>query len=351
MAQTRQMQLYHNRTARSEVVLKWRGRMMLMRYGQVEGIDKSIPRLVQGTSMKSEEALARGFALFDEWYEAGMTAFDTAHQYGEGDVERVLGKWMEQRGVRDQVVVITKGAHHTQDRKRVTPFDITSDLFDSLARLRTGAVDLYLLHRDDESVPVGPIVDILNEHKSAGRIRAFGASNWRHERIQAANDYAHAHGLTPFAASSIHISLAEQVKEPWRDCISITGAKGRAGYEWYRRTQTPLFAWSSLSGGFFTGRFRPDNLASFSDERDRDCIVAYAYPENFERLERANQRAREKGLTAAQIALAYVINQPLNVFVLVGHQSAAEVRQNLVACDLALAPQEMDWLDLRRDKR
>ena len=87
-----------------------------MRYGAVEGIDKSIPRLVQGTSMSGADARNRGFALLDELFEAGMTAFDTAHQYGEGEVERALGRWMQERGVRDQVVIITKGAHHTQDR-------------------------------------------------------------------------------------------------------------------------------------------------------------------------------------------------------------------------------------------
>ena len=322
-----------------------------MRYGAVEGIGKSIPRLVQGTSMSGADARNRGFALLDELFEAGMTAFDTAHQYGEGEVERALGRWMQERGVRDQVVIITKGAHHTQDRKRVTPFDISSDMFDSLARLRTETIDLYLLHRDDESVPVAPLMDTLNEHLHAGRIRAFGASNWRHERIQAANDYARAHQLTGFAASSVHISLAEQVKEPWRDCITITGAKGRAGYEWYQRTQMPLFAWSSMAGGFFTGRYLPDNLDALTLDNDRSCILAYGYPENFERLERARVLAQEKGLAATQIALAWVLNQPLNVFVLVGHQSAAEVRQNLVACDVTLTQAELEWLDLRRDEQ
>src|SRR5438270_2885101 len=112
-----------------------------MRYGHVEGLDKPIPRLVQGTSMSAAFARSQGFALLDELFEAGMTAFDTAHQYGEGEVERLLGRWVDERGVRDQVVIITKGAHHTQDRKRVTPFDISSDMFDSLARLRTETID------------------------------------------------------------------------------------------------------------------------------------------------------------------------------------------------------------------
>ncbi len=65
-------------------------------------------------------------------------------------------------------VHIGKGAQHNRDRRRVTPFDITSNLYDSLARFRTDYIDLYLLHRDDPNVPVGPIVETLNEHYEAG---------------------------------------------------------------------------------------------------------------------------------------------------------------------------------------
>ena len=86
--------------------------------------------------------------------------------------------------------MIGKGAHHNADRKRVTPFDITADLFDSLARFGFDHVDLYLLHRDDPSVPIGPIVEVLNEHFSEGRIKAFGGSNWTPERLREANEYA-----------------------------------------------------------------------------------------------------------------------------------------------------------------
>jgi aryl-alcohol dehydrogenase-like predicted oxidoreductase len=124
----------------------------------------------------------RSFALLDEVFAQGGTTFDTAHQYGGGDCERTLGRWVRDRGLRDEVVIIGKGAHHNEDRKRVTPFDITGDLYDSLARLESDYIDLYLLHRDDPSVPVGPIVEVLNEHKEEGRIQAFGGSNWRPER-------------------------------------------------------------------------------------------------------------------------------------------------------------------------
>jgi aryl-alcohol dehydrogenase-like predicted oxidoreductase len=320
-----------------------------MRYGQVPGINKPISRLVQGTVMISSGKLDESFALLDAIYALGCNAFDTAHVYGNGDSERTLGRWVRERELHDRVVIITKGAHPNQDRPRVTPFDITSDLYDSLARLKLDYIDLYLLHRDDPSVPVGPIVEVLNEHLRAGRIHAFGGSNWSHTRIAAANEYARAHGLVPFVASSPNFSLAEQVKEPWPGCISIGGARGQEAREWYTREQIAVFSWSSLAGGFFSGRFTRDNLASFTGGLDALCVYSYCYEDNFQRLDRARVLAQEKGLTVPQIALSYLFSQPLNLFALVGCNSGDEFRENRAALEVRLTPAEIAWLDLRSD--
>jgi aryl-alcohol dehydrogenase-like predicted oxidoreductase len=321
-----------------------------MRYGQIAGSSKPISRIVQGTSVAPVSMSNRDgcFALFDGVFAQGITAFDTAHQYAHGDAERLLGQWMHERGVREQVFILSKCAHHTEDRRRVTPADITADLMDSLARLATDYVDLFVLHRDDPSVPVGPIVEVLNEQQRAGRIGAFGGSNWSVERLQEANAYAAMRGLAPFTASSVHLSLAVQVRPPWRDCVTITGSEAQGARDWYARTQTPLFAWSSLSGGFCTGRFARNNLDTFTAEIDRLVIESYASEENFVRLERAQQLAAAKGLTLPQLALAYVLNQPFNVYALIGHQSSAEAAETAVACDVTLSVEELDWLDLKR---
>ena len=145
-----------------------------MEYGTVVGIDKPISRLVHGAMVLTGEDDAKEFALLDAVIEMGGNTFDTAHVYGGGSSERTIGRWMASRGNRDQVVILGKGAHHSQDRKRVTPFDITADIHDSLERFKVEDIDLYLLHRDDPSLPVGPIVEVLNEHKEAGHIHAFG---------------------------------------------------------------------------------------------------------------------------------------------------------------------------------
>ena len=232
----------------------------------------------------------------------------------------------------------------------MTPFDIAADLYDSLARLKTDYIDLYLLHRDDPNVPVEPIIDALNEHVRAGRIHAFGASNWSHARIEAANAYARANGLEPLIASSPQFSLADSMDEPWPLCVSISGSTGKAARGWYAQTQMPLLIWSPLASGFFTGKFRRDNLHLFGErEWDEVVVRSYANEPNFQRLDRANTLAAEKGLSAAQVALAYVMNHPMNTFVVVGPHSAEKFKANIEASEVRLTPQEMDWLDLKTD--
>lgn len=322
-----------------------------MLYANVPGVTKPISRLVQGTIMISTSKLDESFALLDGILAMGGTTFDTAHGYGNGDVERTFGRWLEARGNREQVVILGKGAHHSQDRQRVTPFDITADLHDSLARMKTDYIDLYILHRDDPSKPVGPIVEVLNEHRSAGRIHAFGGSNWSAARIEEANAYAATHKLTPFVASSPNLSLAVQLKAPWPNCVSISGPAGETDRAWYKAHNMPLFTWSSLAGGFFSGRFERDNLDSFTTYLDKLCVECYCTEDNFQRLDRVEELAAEKSMTIPQIATAYVLSYPLNIFALVGCNTANEFKANMAAMTLKLTPAEIAWLELKSDSR
>ena len=313
-----------------------------MRYGSIPGIEKPVSRLVQGTVMITSNKLDYSFELLDAVFEKGCNTFDTAHVYGGGDNERTVGRWVNDRDLRERIVMIGKGAH-PYGRNRVTPEDIESDINDSLERFGFDYIDLYLLHRDDPSVPVGPIVESLNEHKRAGRINAFGGSNWSHTRVQQANEYAQERGLTPFVASSPHFSLAVQIKEPWPDCLTITGPQGEEARAWYRSSQFPLFPWSSVAQGFFSGRFTRENREEQAGTLTMRC---YDTDENFVRLDRAKEVAARKGLTPNQIALAWVFHQGLNIFPLVGSWSPEEFDQNLAAMDVELTPEESAFLNL-----
>jgi len=256
---------------------------------------------------------------------------------------------MEARGNREDVVILSKCSHPLGDRKRVTPADIASDLHDTLERLRSDYVDLYLLHRDDPDVPVGPIVEAFNEHYKAGRVRSFGGSNWTHGRLQEANDYAAAHRLVPFTASSPNYSLAEQVEDPWgAGCTTVTGAANAEARQWYQDQQMPLFAYSSLARGMLSGRMTRENYEELADGA---CRAGYCHEVNFQRLDRVRELAAEKGVTVPQIGLAYVFARPLNVFALVGAVNREECEANTAALDLDLTPAEAAWLNLESDTR
>lgn len=319
-----------------------------MIYGEVAGIGKPVSRLVQGTVPLSAENTNASYALLDGVFENGCTAFDTAHVYAAGDCERILGSWVEARGLRDKVVVVTKGAHLNEDRNRVTPFDILSDIHDSLARLKMDYIDLYLLHRDDPDVEVGPIVEVLNELLEAGKVRAFGGSNWSRERVEKANAYAAAHGLTGFAVSSPQFSLVEQIEPPWPGCISIGGDEHEDDRRWYAENNIPVFAWSSLARGFLSGKYTRKDIEAAPQDEDLH-VRCFRSEANLARLDRAAALANNLGVTVPVLSLAYLLHQRPTVFPLVGCETPVEFEDNAECFDIELTEAQVDWLDLRRE--
>ena len=322
-----------------------------MQYGNVPGVTKPVSRLVQGTAntVFDSSKPAQAFALLDLAMEHGVNTFDTAHCYGEGN-ETTLGNWVRERNVRDKIVILAKGAH-PYGHNRVTPADIESDMTESMKRQGLDYFDLYVLHRDDPSVPVGPIVEALNAHQKAGRIGAFGGSNWAWQRIKEANDYAQEHGLTPFAVTSPNFSLAEMYEEPWDGCISISGPQGQEARDSYAQTGIAVMPWSSMAGGFFSDTYHRDNLDTFAADNyfAQLCIKCYCGETNFQRLDRARELASAKGLSVAQIALAFSMSQPLNLFTLVSSLNAEQFAANAAAHEIKLTPQEMAYLDLKAE--
>lgn len=321
-----------------------------MQYGNIPGVSKPVSRLVQGTATDFDPGKPdAGLALLDMALQYGINTFDTAHCYG-ADRSKLVGRWLRERDVRDKVVILAKGAH-PYGRPRVTPEDIESDLSDTLGWMQIDSVELYVLHRDDPAVPVGPIVEVFNKLHSEGKIGAFGGSNWTFDRIREANEYAHANGLIPLAVSSPNYSLAEQIQPPWDDCLSISGPQGDAARQWYAQSDVALMPWSSLAGGFWSDRYHRDNLDTFTkdDYFAQLALKCYCYEANFQRLDRARELAQQKGVTVPQIALAFILNQPLNIFPLISCANDEMFAANTAALEIKLTPQELAWLDLRAD--
>ena len=323
-----------------------------MRYSNLDGINKPVARLAQGTVMLTADDRDGNFRLLNALFENGYTTFDTAHGYGDGVCETELGAWMQARGLRDQIVILTKGAHpYEGEPDRVAPEFIRRDLEESLERLGTDHVEIYMLHRDSPHRPVDEIVDVLDEFRSQGLIGVYGGSNWRADRVKAANDYAAANGKAPFTVSSPQFSIAEMIKEPWPGCISVSGSSGEADRAWYDDNEISLFTWSSLAGGFLTGAFRRDNLDSFTDYYAVNSIGAYAYESNFRRLDRVLALAADKGVTPAQIAVAYVLSSNQRYHAIIANWKADEIAVNAAAVDISLSNAEIAWLEMKKEEK
>jgi predicted dehydrogenase/aryl-alcohol dehydrogenase-like predicted oxidoreductase len=304
-----------------------------MKYGRLEGVTKPISRLIMGVD--NITTMPHIFTMFDDFVERGGNTFDTAWIYGyDGACEKALGQWVKKRGVREEVVLLDKGAH----TPCCTPEHLTSQLKESLERLQSDYMDIYMMHRDNLAVPVGEFVEVLNEHLRAGRMRAFGGSNWTWERVEAFNAYAKKKGLKGFAAVSNNFSLARMVGTTWGGCLASSEPEFRA---WHLKTQMPLLAWSSQARGFFV---RGDPL----DRSDSELVHWWYSDDNFQRLERARQMAKKRGVPLIQIALAYVLNQPFPTFPLIGPRSLAETRTSFGALDIDLGPEDLAWLNLER---
>ncbi len=282
----------------------------------------------------NKDTWEEGAPVWDHWLEVGGNAFDTAFVYGGGKHEAALGQWIVNRGVAEQIVVTAKGAHTPQ----CTPEAIGQQLEISLDRLQLNAAPIYIMHRDNPDVPVGEFVDALNALRTAGKISIFGGSNWSIERFHAANQYAADNHLQPFTVLNNNLSLAVMEKPVWPGCISSHDAKT---LNYLRSGGAAHFSWSSQARGYFLPAELRDRLPE--DTRPETCFGSAA---NAERRARAEMLAVKMGVSAHNVAMAWVLNQPFPSFALVGPRVASEIDSTLPGCGLSLTEAQVRWLNL-----
>ncbi len=321
-----------------------------MEYTTFEANGKKVSRFIVGTmNIVNKDDLTEDFKRLDDALDLGINVIDTAMGYGMGTTEIALGKYFESRGNRDKVFLISKCCHPSPWRTRVTTYDMEADLNDALVKMKTDHIDLYMLHRDDESKPVGPLVETLDKYYEAGKIGAYGASNWSISRIQEANEYCKEHGLKGFTVSSPNYSLAQQYSNPFAPgCVTISGPENADARQWYEKTQMPVLAWSSMAGGMMSGRFTREMWKNEPDSLP-GSLKAYLGEENFTRLDRCAEIAKQRGCTVPQVAIAFILDGPMNVFPIVGAANRAELESSIGALDVRLTKEECEYLDLKRD--
>ena len=315
-----------------------------MTYGAIELLPQPVSRIVLGTAGAPMMAGENMDALLDGAVDRGINFFDTARSYGRA--EEVLGDWIRRRGNRERVLVLTKCGDIRHGVVKVDRQVIREQLETSLRTLQTEYIDIFLLHRDDPNTPVGEIMETLHEAKREGKFRLFGVSNWTAERIREANRYAALHRIEDFSVSSPNYGLALQMDDPFGGgCISLSGPDNREDRDWYIRTQMPVVAYSSLGRGFFSGKFRSDDPEGAKQVLDIYAQKGYLYPENLRRLRRAEEMAREKGLTVPEIAMRYVFASPMNLFAVVSTTKPERLDSSIEAAGDPLTAQEAKWLE------
>jgi aryl-alcohol dehydrogenase-like predicted oxidoreductase len=249
-------------------------------------------------------------ALLDRYHAAGGRELDLANVYGDGEANVAVGRWL--RG-RDDMVLYAKGCH--------PPFCSPSLVSEEVDRARTplGAdrLDVFVLHRDDPSLPVSAWADALVAERERGTIGAFGVSNWTLDR------YRELAELVDVAVFSNHFSLADMVEAPWPDCLANTRDElsGLDG--------TLFLAWSSLAAGYFAGVESP----------------SWDSPANRGRRDRAADLGRQLDTSATAVALAYVLHQGDHVRPVVGTRSTGRLDELLAAESIQLSPDQLAWLE------
>ena len=220
-----------------------------MRY--IDFCDESLSQIVLGTYGFCERIDDNtAFDIMNLYIENGGNVLDTARSYADGEAERLVGKFIKEKGIRDKVFISTKCSFpHKEDMhiSRLTPQEIEDDIDKSLIALGVDTIDMLWLHRDDERKCVRHMIDALNNMVQKGKIRNFGASNWTFDRIDSANRYAYESGRDGFIASQVHYNLAS-CSMVWDDTVVILDEDEKKRYE---NEGFPIFAYSPQAKGFF----------------------------------------------------------------------------------------------------
>ena len=322
----------------------------VMKYTHIKGVETPVSRLFIGTAWPSLDDEKLLFELFDRFFELGGNTIDTARFYGKGNgvakAEVLVGKWVEQCGKKRSEIHIQNKCCHPfisrdgvmhHERWRVSSAFITEDLLYSLDRMHLDYFDIYQLHRDDENIPVSELIDTLETHFRAGLIKAYGVSNWQLPRIQEAMDYCAEMGYHGLSTSNPSYSLATVHKTRWPGCVYADDEFAH----WHKDKDISFLSWGAQAAGFFAGVFDGENAPL-------DAREAFFTNENLEKRRRAEALAFKKGVTATNIALAYVLNQGFDICAIIGPRSIAELESCIRAEELTLSEAEIEYLSLRR---
>jgi aryl-alcohol dehydrogenase-like predicted oxidoreductase len=272
---------------------------------------------------------SQSFAVLDAYAEAGGNFIDTADTYmrpNMGVSETIIGRWMAERGNRDDIVLATK----VGSEGGLSAENIASRVEGSLQRLQTDRIDLYYAHKDDGSVPVGETLRAFDALVRDGKVRHIAASNTTPERLRASLELSWREGLAEYVALQPHYNLVERAGYE-RDYASIVAEHDLACLPYY-----------GLAKGFLTGKYRPGGPAV--DSPRASGALAYLDARGERVLAALDSVATDRAAPVPAVALAWLSAQPGVVAPIASARSVEQLEALLPAVGLKLSDEELAML-------
>jgi aryl-alcohol dehydrogenase-like predicted oxidoreductase len=278
------------------------------------------------------------FAIMNRALDAGINFIDTADVYGQdGLSERVIGRWFEKQGRRDDVVLATKFRFRMGQGPNGTGaarYRIVKTVEDSLRRLGTDRIDLYQIHMQDIDTPEEETLRALDDLVRQGKVLYLGCSNYAAYRMVHSQWISKTQGLERFVSLQAQYSLV--VRDLEREHVPVCREFGLG-----------ILPWSPLAGGFLTGKYRKDQEppAGTRLEKWKDRYRGFDTERNWRILDAVIKVAEALRATPAQVSLAWLLRKPTVTSVIFGARSVAQLEDNLAAAELQLTDAHLAALD------
>jgi aryl-alcohol dehydrogenase-like predicted oxidoreductase len=275
-------------------------------------------------------------AFFRQALEAGINFFDTADIYSEGASEEVTGRALKEMARRDELVIATKVYNpmgSAPNSRGLSRKHIMEAVEASLRRLGTDYIDLYQIHRWDDSTPIAETLAALDDLVRAGKVRYIGASSMYAWQFSKALYLADLHGWTRFVSMQNHYNLIYREEE--REMIPLCLDQGIA-----------VIPWSPLARGFLAGNRTQDKKGETTRSRSDDFAHRMYYSEDdFKVLERTRELAGRRGQRPAQVALAWMLHKPAITSPIIGATRLSHLEESLAALEIRLEADEISFLE------
>jgi aryl-alcohol dehydrogenase-like predicted oxidoreductase len=265
--------------------------------------------------------------------DAGINHFNTADVYTGGQSEEFLAKALGAR--RKDVVISTKVGFRSGTallHQGLSRHHILASAEDSLRRLNTDYIDVYLVHRLDPYTPVEETVDALDSLVRSGKVRYVGFSNWNAWIAAKGLGLQRQHGWAQFKASELYYSLVGRDLE--HELAPFVQDAGIG-----------VFVWSPLAGGFLTGKYTRENPKGDGGRLTGFDMLPYDKEKGYHVVDRLKSIGKEHHATPAQVALAWVLSKPFVSSVLLGANKLSQLEDNLGAADLQIRNEDLAALD------